>query len=724
MKKILLLIALLALTGCGSKTCTDITCGGTPHYDSWTKYKNNPVLSPENTWDEGANFEPTVLYEDGLWRMYYSGATWDCSIGLATSTDGINWNKYSGNPVVGQGHGGKAGTACRNTIYKENGIYYAFSDDLTGNGGGGDMYISSSTDGKTFTTRATPIVVPTPGGYDQGGLANSFVLKKDGIYYLLYEASTNGWGGYEQWAINLATSSDMRTWNKYSGNPLSSIRTAGGMFGGPWVIEKNGTYFLTTHQSPAGNVLPTPLYLHSSTDLKKWTVLNDGNPILTKTDNWESDQIADASIVEVNGKTYLYYDGDDNYHGDFKAKIGMASYDGTYARMMGVDEDLVDEVPSVDNQNENQILMGGSPSFGNNGGGTWSYYKKITADKTKVGSGGSKFFPNLFLLSNISAGSNFWTTIKSDCSDLRIASSSSDAATEIPIEVVSCDTTNKTGEIYFKGSQSDSSDTEFYLIYGNSSATAYASSDAKGSQAVWDSNYVAVYHLQSDGSDSTSNGRTLTAGGTVTYVDAKAGKGASFGTTNTHTNYLRRNTGDELSSGVFSFSLFFKNNYSRANGDGGIIHDYRRDNSTYSAYITSYFDQPSSGNIGLYSYNPATWSSQTQPTDQNWHFYGGSSNGSSFKQNLDNSWASAQTFTPGGITSNSRDTLGNSYPCNGGAAITADEYRLSKTQRADAWFTTEYNNVSSNSTFWKTIGGDTSYNPAVSSFVPPPLIIN
>lgn len=71
----------------------------------WTKYPDNPILSnsPDSSWDNdtvyGVSVVPLALND---YRMWYSGRTFDLrsKIGYATSTDGIHWTKYSGNPVL------------------------------------------------------------------------------------------------------------------------------------------------------------------------------------------------------------------------------------------------------------------------------------------------------------------------------------------------------------------------------------------------------------------------------------------------------------------------------------------------------------------------------------------------------------------------------------------------------------------------------------------------
>ena len=75
----------------------------------WHEYPHNPVMRQGewNEWDAGGISEAEVVYHEGLFHMFYGGARLYSpriltreSIGYAYSRDGINWTKYSGNPVA------------------------------------------------------------------------------------------------------------------------------------------------------------------------------------------------------------------------------------------------------------------------------------------------------------------------------------------------------------------------------------------------------------------------------------------------------------------------------------------------------------------------------------------------------------------------------------------------------------------------------------------------
>ena len=76
---------------------------------NWEKYIGNPVLDlgAVGTWDESEVMHPSVVYDGSTYHMWYNGYGQNVQrTGYATSPDGINWTKYSGNPVLTIGNPG------------------------------------------------------------------------------------------------------------------------------------------------------------------------------------------------------------------------------------------------------------------------------------------------------------------------------------------------------------------------------------------------------------------------------------------------------------------------------------------------------------------------------------------------------------------------------------------------------------------------------------------
>lgn len=165
---------------------------------------------------------------------------------------------------------------------------------------------------------------------------------------------------------------------------------------------------------------------------------------------------------------------------------------------------------------------------------SWLYRVKLTIDHTKVGSDQTDY-PIYIDLSDLD--SDFWANVQDGGGDIRITKV--DGTTEIPREVVSCDTSTTTGEVHAKhsGTLSSSTDDEVWVYYGNSGASDYAVTDTYGRNNVWDSGYSLIAHLNEDPSgsapqiiDSSGSGNNGTTYGSMisgNLVDGIVGKGLS-----------------------------------------------------------------------------------------------------------------------------------------------------------------------------------------------------
>ena len=87
-------------------------------------------------WEKDGVFSPTVWVEDGTWYMLYEGTSGTITryainvsigqMGLATSADGLAWNRYAGNPVMSYGVLGDIDSdfVSPDDIYKEGSTYH------------------------------------------------------------------------------------------------------------------------------------------------------------------------------------------------------------------------------------------------------------------------------------------------------------------------------------------------------------------------------------------------------------------------------------------------------------------------------------------------------------------------------------------------------------------------------------------------------------------------
>jgi hypothetical protein len=188
----------------------------------------------------------------------------------------------------------------------------------------------------------------------------------------------------------------------------------------------------------------------------------------------------------------------------------------------------------------------------------WSYRVKITVDATKVAANVTDF-PVYVDLSNLPSG--FHSNVnQTDARDIRVTTA--DAETEVPREVVFYDAATDTGELHFKApSLSSSTDTDFYIYYGNTSASDYGVTDTYGRNNVWISGYSAVWHMQEGSStryDSTSNGNNLTPGTTINSIASTIGLGADFVRSNGDYMWSANSSSTNMGTSNFTVSIIAK----------------------------------------------------------------------------------------------------------------------------------------------------------------------
>lgn len=184
----------------------------------WVKYSGNPILAPGSSgeWDNEGVAEPYVIKSNGLYKMWYWGNSKGISqIGYAVSQDGITWEKYSGNPVLVAGNPGswdeiEAGFP---SIQYQDGTYKMWYTGKNANGKYALGY-ATSPDGINWEHYPfNPILSGTAGSWDEPGVLGARVLFDGNVYRTWYSRQDNGLIGY-------ATSTDGISWNKSPNNPV------------------------------------------------------------------------------------------------------------------------------------------------------------------------------------------------------------------------------------------------------------------------------------------------------------------------------------------------------------------------------------------------------------------------------------------------------------------------------------------------------------------------
>jgi len=212
----------------------------------WTKYEGNPVLDlgAPGDWDDFHLSNPFVLFEDGIYKMWYSGTNApNARIGYATSPDGITWTKYEDNPVLDLGAPGEWDDLLVGDpfVLFEDGTYKMW---YSGQNGPNDRTgYATSPDGITWTRYAgNPVLnLGESGEWDDYHAYTPSVLFEDGTYKMWYSGHD---GSYHR--IGYTTSPDGIVWTKYEGNPVLDLGAPGAWddvdIRDPFVLFDDGTY--------------------------------------------------------------------------------------------------------------------------------------------------------------------------------------------------------------------------------------------------------------------------------------------------------------------------------------------------------------------------------------------------------------------------------------------------------------------------------------------------
>ena len=285
--------------------------------------------------------------------MFYGGdhPGWTgAAIGYATSSDGLVWEKYPGNPVLEADDTGFDSTAIVQTLAMVEGdtwvLYYLGQSSYGNMVGSGIGRATAPSPSGPWTREEEPVLTPgSKGEWDQPGIAANSIIATDEGYVMYYAGggllSLRGIG------IGMATSPDGIHWTKYDdpsttespyaeSDPVLQSSPEGwdsvSLTAGCVRQTADGWEMFYPGKGPleGSKVAVLRLGYASSDDGIHWTKY-EGNPILTAEDDPAEPAYAYTDLrvsgVVVRDSTYrLYYD----YLWQYGGGIGVAT--GTVTR--------------------------------------------------------------------------------------------------------------------------------------------------------------------------------------------------------------------------------------------------------------------------------------------------------------------------------------------------------------------------------------------------------
>jgi predicted GH43/DUF377 family glycosyl hydrolase/DNA-binding transcriptional ArsR family regulator len=274
-----------------------------------TKYPGNPVLvsGSGDAWDNSGVAYPSVILNGSDFVMFYSAIHNNVTeaIGLATSTDGVNWTKYP-SPILQPGVKGTWDSSWvdyPSVIWNgtEYLMYYSgFNSTSTESVG-----VAFSKDMIHWQKYVgNPILRPGPGLYDNYSISSHAVMYDPPLYKMWYAGRYSG--NYTH-SIGYATSPDGVHWTKYTGNPVMTRMTTDylyfdGPFGPSVVKISNNEYFAAFETDGLVSSATSPDGIH-------WTAST--RPMLLNSNQTSGFDyvIEKPSILLMNSTVYLWYTG-------------------------------------------------------------------------------------------------------------------------------------------------------------------------------------------------------------------------------------------------------------------------------------------------------------------------------------------------------------------------------------------------------------------------------
>jgi fibronectin type 3 domain-containing protein len=235
----------------------------------WFKHSSSPILrpGPAGQWDDYIRYQVAILKGTDIHEMWFSGSggdTWQT--GYATSTDGVDWDVYAGNPVLRVGANGAWDEfeADGPAVIKESGVYKMWYHGCNDGYQSCAIGYATSSDGIHWTKHASnPVLSGDAAEWDERGTVWPALIHDGSNYEMWYYGLPGG-------GIGHATSPDGIHWTKDPNNPVLPQSWNGLSPAQPSVLLEDGTYKMWFRQGSAGD---SAIAYAESPDGTHWTLM-------------------------------------------------------------------------------------------------------------------------------------------------------------------------------------------------------------------------------------------------------------------------------------------------------------------------------------------------------------------------------------------------------------------------------------------------------------------
>jgi hypothetical protein len=286
-------VAIAFLSGCGRYSDFVLPAPeatGPPGPFTWSAMPE-PVIARGDMSDV---LNPSVVKFNGEYQNFFSvfdGKEWQTH--LATSNDGITWKK--GNSLELSAYGGIAANG--SALVVGNGIYYWYQSDAPPR-----IFLLH---GQKFQG---VLDVGPVGSFDERGVADPYVIRAGGEFYLFYLGQDRA----RRQRLGVARSSDGVKWEKLRSNPILELGAPGAFdengLGEPAVWSSGGSYWMLYTGRDRGE--RRRIGLARSADGVHWERDPNFKPI-AGTENWDREVVCDPTVEVLADQVRVWFGGGD-----------------------------------------------------------------------------------------------------------------------------------------------------------------------------------------------------------------------------------------------------------------------------------------------------------------------------------------------------------------------------------------------------------------------------